>query len=704
MNAFAILAVSLITLGIVRAHAQDASVTITRGRRLTQTSEATLTLPADNTAFFFRAEALGISFFEPIQNAQVLDPNKSSQVLKKSGDDAYRFEQGFTTEAILQKAFPIGRYTFSATLNLIGPVAAHADLDATPFPPVPTLQSFAETQSIDVHQEFTLRWKPFTDIADDDQLSLRVVDPSSGTVVEEADSLEPATTEWTFSADTLPGDKQLAGELIYRRLAIQSEPGLGELLPGTSFSVSETHFTLVTRGSITPTDTTPPSLVSTTPANGSSLDTVFTPILFTFSEPMDRSSGQVVIEATLNNQPVAIDPSMLTQFWSEDARSLICTYNQLGGGWPAGVTLIWRLNPNPNAAPRFQDPAGNPLPTYTGQFLAAGGTDPCTSEAPGAVPGSSFAFFKQVNYRQTSSDAPATDAVLGSQAFGFISLPSSTSVQTIVTLKVPTANPNAFLLKVLTPPAGAPSLRFRIFSETFAARSDLDTAYPAGTYRFELRDSQAQVTNSVPLNVSATGYPPIPHIANYPECQQINPESAFIVRWDPFTGATTNGEFVSLQIVDSDENTVFQAPDPCHQISLKPADSQVQIPTGTLAKGKSYTGILTFTRMTDTGKTLPSIPGSGVVTLGRIVRFSIGTGTLTPPQAPVLQQMRLITEGTLEVTVRCTPGRPLTLDRSVTLGSSALFSTLTSTNPPTDTVTFLVPTVDSTGFLRATHP
>lgn len=702
MNVFAVLAVSVGFLGI--AHAQDTSVWVTRGRRLIQTSDAAPTSPSDTTAYFLRAEALGVNFFEPIQNARFQDPKGATHALEKAGDGGYRFEQGFPTEALRVGAFPAGRYQFNATLNLLGAVAAHVDLDAAAFPPAPTLTSFAETQSVDVTTDFTLRWQPFTGIAEEDQLAMRILDPNTGDVVVEEEFIDPTTTEWTLSADSLPGDKQLAAQLIYRRIVAHSVPDPGEFLPGTSVGVSETHFTLVTHGGSTPIDTTPPSLVSTTPANGSTLEFGTTPLLFTFSEPMDQSKGTVVIEATLNNQPVALDAAKLSHIWSEDGRFLVCAYNQLGGGWPAGVTLLWRLNFNATGNQRFQDLAGNPLPSQGGQFLAAGGTDPCSSEAPGSTPGSAFGFFKQVNYRQSSSNTTITDPILGAQAFGFISLPSSTPVQTIVTLKVPTSNPFAFLLKPLTPPNGSPSLRFRVFSESFPALGELDTAYPAGTYQFELRNAQAQTTNSTPLIVLATGYPPLPRIANFAECQQINPDKPFVVKWDPFTGATTNAEFVSLQIVDDQESPVFQAPAPCRELVLNPAADQVEIPAGTLTKGKSYTGLLSFTHMSDSGKVIPSIPGSGVVGLGRIVRFPIGTGALTPPQAPVITQIQLANNDALEIRVQCTPGRLLALQKSAVLDNPNSFSTVLSTNPPTGTVTLVVQPTEGVGFFRAVHP
>ena len=107
-------------------------------------------------------------------------------------------------------------------------------------------------------------------------------------------------------------------------------------------------------------DATPPSLLSSSPANGGSGVAVNSSVLFTFSEPMQ--SG------------VSITWNVANTFfytWSADQRMLVCNNNTL----PAGTTISWILNPSA-AGQNFRDLAGNALPSnVSGSFTTAGNTN-----------------------------------------------------------------------------------------------------------------------------------------------------------------------------------------------------------------------------------------------------------------------------------------------------------------------------------------
>lgn len=692
--------------GFSHLNAQDPSIEIIRGRRFVQSSAATASPAAGDQAFYFLAQAVGFGLFEPISNAQVTGPIGSAHPLSRNASADYQFQQNFASSADRDAAFPNGRYGFSATLNLIGATKAHAILAATTVPGTPHFSNFDAAQQVDADSDFTLQWDAFTGAGDDDRISVQILDPVSGSVVQEFTDLTWDNQDVTITGGELPKDKTLQARLVFTHKDPPALPDAGELLSARSSAASETTITLKTSGTSTgPTDTTPPQLVSTIPAVGGTMNTALDSVLFQFSEPMNPATSSIGWKALLNGQVITLASGAFQTFWADSNKQLIVIYNAAGGGWPAGASVSWTLNLLPGAAGNFRDAAGNELAPSIGGFQTAGGVDPCTSPSnPGELPGAAFFLSKQINYLQTSVDDPTLDPTLGAIAFGFMDLPGTALGTGVVTIKVPTANPHAFKLKVLAPIFEIADMSRRFYKETFASRSDLDDAYPTGSYLVELRDQSVTVTNSVALEVSATGYPPIPHFSSFAATQAVDATHETTLGWDPFAGATTNTEFISLNVYAPDGTLVFRAPDPCHGQTLAPDAAGTVIPANTLTNGVSYTAELSFSHLTDHDKMMPGVPGSGLASLTRITRVAVNTGT-AQASAPTLNRIAFSASTGLVFEIAFTPGQPVIIESTPLLGGT--FQTLLTTNPPVSPATITLPisaSSASSAFFRIRTP
>ena len=698
----------LLVGGIPRLQAQDPAIEIIRGRRSVQTTSAAPSPAAGDQAFYFLAQAVAFGLFEPISNAQVTGPVGGAHPLSRNASGDYRFQQNFAAASDRDTAFPAGRYDFSAMLSLLGATRAHTSLAATAIPAAPHVSNFADAQQVDAASDFTLRWDAFAGAAEDDRILLQIIDPTSGTVVQEAADLTGDTHDWTFSGGELPQGQTLQVRLVFTHKDPLTLPDAGEILTGRSCAASETTLTLKTTGTSTgPADTTPPQLLSTIPTTGATMSNALDSVLFQFSEPMNPIPPTIGWKALLNGQVIPLASGAFQTFWADSNKQLIVIYNAAGGGWPAGATVSWTLNLLPGSAGNFRDAAGNELPPSLGGFQTAGGVDPCSSPSnPGELPGSAFFLSKQLNYLQSAIDDPTLDPVLGAVAFGFMDLPGTGLGTGVVTFKVPTANPHAFKLKVLEPIFGITDNSRRFYKESFASRADLDDAYPTGSYLLELRDQTVTTTNSVALQVNATGYPPIPHFSSFPATQAVDATHDATLAWDPFAGATTNAEFISLNVYTPDGTLVYRAPDPCSGRTLAPDAGQTVIPANTLTNGVSYTAELSFSHLTDRDKEMAGVPGSGFASLTRITRLVLKTGSGQPGgPAPMVNRISVNATSGLVFEIAFTPGQPVVIESTPSLGGA--FQTLLTTNPPASPVTITLPIPASSGssaFFRLRTP
>ncbi|MGC4065709.1 MAG: Ig-like domain-containing protein [Polyangiaceae bacterium] len=119
-----------------------------------------------------------------------------------------------------------------------------------------------------------------------------------------------------------------------------------------------------TSGSTTPSDTTPPTVVSLTPANGSTGVTSSSKIVISFSEPMDTSAAGNAVSVS------SISASDLTLSWSSDKKVLTVTpKNGLAYATGANLAATAAQSYTVKIGTEARDAAGNGLvATYNSAF------------------------------------------------------------------------------------------------------------------------------------------------------------------------------------------------------------------------------------------------------------------------------------------------------------------------------------------------
>lgn len=126
----------------------------------------------------------------------------------------------------------------------------------------------------------------------------------------------------------------------------------------------------------------------------------------------------------------------------------------------------------------------------------------------------------------------------------------------------------------------------------FPDQTSLDIAFPNGAYMFDIVTAEG-MDESVLLQLEGDSYPTAPHLTNYNEAQQIDPEEVFWFEWDAFVEAK-EADYISLEVEDQGYGqTVFTS-------GQLPADATtLEVPGGTLEFGGVYLVRITFHHRTD---------------------------------------------------------------------------------------------------------
>lgn len=286
-------------------------------------------------------------------------PDLSTKALTSINGDSPSIESEFTTQALLDSIYPPGNYTLTLNTAHNGTQTAALSLSASSFPNPPMVLGFAALQAVNPDAPLTVSWNPFTGgtVNDFVEFSIRSDsdnDPFSTGGPGDSDSLNGTATSVTIPAHTLQPGRTYSVRLLFARLTASN----ATFAYGFSGFYAETEAMLKTTGV---SDTTPPSLTGSNPANGASNVSVNSSIAFTFSEPMQP--GYSINWS--GNAPA----SNFTYAWSVDKRTLTCTYNTT---LPAASEINWVLNPA-QSSPNFRDLAGNPLASdIAGHFFTGG--------------------------------------------------------------------------------------------------------------------------------------------------------------------------------------------------------------------------------------------------------------------------------------------------------------------------------------------
>jgi len=420
-----------------------------------------------------------------------------------------------------------------------------------------------------------------------------------------------------------------------------------------------------------------PVLQSVSPARGATQVPVTSQVVFTFNSPMSGMPPTEFLPFFKSylqwSSPLAV--AQFTYAWNAELTSLTCTST---GTLPGNTLITWTLNPADATLP-LADENGLPLPLTTGSFTTGTGTTPCDPDGIPDTFGTCY-LTKSLSYEQTSAGVPTLSANVPPQALALVSSPATNPV-TAATLRMPNST-----IKTLTPLFGR-----HFLTEEFATQSALDTAYPAGAYQMSLTRPTPPSPTLVPMTMpAASGYPPIPQLANYVAAQSINATQAFTLQWSAFTGVVSQDQ-ISLTIQDAQDQTILSAPDLCIPLPLPNTATSFVLPAGLLQANSTYSGQLVFSKPFYYSTNNPAAFATAG-TLMRSTTFLLKTLGSTANQRPVFNPASLrLSGGKFQFTLtNLVVGQTYVVEYSTTLLANS-WQLLLTTNPPTTSVTYTDP-------------
>jgi hypothetical protein len=378
---------------------------------------------------------------------------------------------------------------------------------------------------------------------------------------------------WTVTGGALPAGLSLS--LDGRLTGTPTATGTFNFTVDVN-NVANQAFALTIHPAGGPSDTTPPTLVQTTPQNFQNGIQTHSGIAFTFSEPMQPNQS-ITWSGNVN-------PANFRYDWATNGLTLFCTYNGL---LPTSSTITWTLNPTGQGG-NFRDVAGNPLPAdITGRFSTV------ATNATGVPDVLQLLVYKIANYVQTN--AAAADVV-----------PLSTNTHTygvsirlsghITVTNIPSDINNTIFAEV--PFDGSEGDSYQFESQQFTSQAQMDAIYPNGNHSFSLRTVH-QGTNNVTVPLTGNLYPAAPVINNFAAAQSVNSSNSFVLGWNPFTNGTAN-DFILVEINERLGTNgfldIFRTPNIGEPGVLDGTATSVSIPASTFAAGSTYDVSITFVK------------------------------------------------------------------------------------------------------------
>jgi hypothetical protein len=606
-----------------------------KGRNYFQASAAppTASLEESHFAFFFAQGAA--------QDDIVLataTPHGSTvpmfMVASELDPERVEAESFYNTEAALNAAVPNEPVTFSIFDSTFQDYTASLTLAGDGYPAPTGLSNFAAAQQIDARAAFSLHWTSPVGLTADDFIVLQLENSEGPLWASQFPGLPGAlagtATSFSIPASLLIG-QDLSLNLTFVNVTQQDTTSISGAT-GLSGYVSSIDIPLKLASGGTGGDTTPPRLLSSTPASPATGVPTSTSLTLHFSEAMQ--AGQQVNWFNVPNTDA------ITYSWSQDGETLTCS---LPGGFPANASIIWALDPD-----SFKDLAGNSLTgaALGGVFATAGsgGSNPCE----GGLNERTNLFFvsKEISYQQTSASAPVEhgDPVA---SFGTFFTPAAGTPVTAASVQLPGGE-----VKNLTSLFGNYFLSAEATSE-----AALIAAYPVGSYTGTLTAG----SNTGSVTLPAVAAPPVPQVANYAAAQAVDPTAAFTLQWGAFTGAAGNDR-LQLTVADDTGKTVFQAPDECAQppVVLASSATAVTLPANLLAAGKTYQAELRFMKLGDF--VTQSVPAfQGAASSSKLTRLTLKTtgGVL---DTVLITAYRLPADGRFEVEVKAAASQTVFLE------------------------------------------
>ncbi len=363
----------LALLGTPLLHAVDVSeYGALKGKRYTQNAAGT---PSDEFVFYGLLGYVRMTADAAVTEATVQPPGSMAWPMEANATNPrlLQFDMAFaTTPADLNMLFPNGDYVVAMTTVHDGNKSVALSLTGDSYPNTPRFLNFAALETVDSSAAFALSWSAFTGGGANDVIEVRVVNNDDIQVF--GTTLTGTATSVNIPANTLSPESSYTVTLTFVKVTDRDTTSYaGATGLAGYYKATEASLTTTTGGG--GTDTTPPHLVASYPANGATGVATGFPLAFSFDEAM-AAAQSIAWSANVN-------AANINYSWSDDT-TLTCNYT---GGWPAGATISWTLNPT-GQPQNFKDVAGNPLAanTYTGSFTTAGNTNtngPCGGENDG---------------------------------------------------------------------------------------------------------------------------------------------------------------------------------------------------------------------------------------------------------------------------------------------------------------------------------
>lgn len=638
----------IITLGLQFCYSADVSmIIVAKGQKFLQTGDTTVVQHPQDPPFLFNA-MVDASSPSSVISATVRSPINNTYSLSRDSEFStdWNYSWGFTTINSLNTTFPDGNYTITLQTSNDGTKNLPVTLTGSVYPNTPRISNYNSARSINSSNNFTLTWDPFTGGTVNDLIMVEIRDEYDQEVfttgISGPSSLDGIATGVTIPANTFSSGKTYYGVLRFVKIT-QINTTSYPIVPIISCYYSETEFTLQTQGN----DTTPPSLVNVMPEYNRTVPTNSS-VVFFFSEPMQP---QYSINWNINVEGI-------TYLWNSNRTVLFCIFKSL----PTNRTVTWTLNPPLSQTP-FRDIAGNELPSnISGSFNTSGAMSPNTKDVIDFLIGKTQ-FFLQTN--NTPVQVPLSPDFPPPYTFIADCMLSGFVTATNATILLPNAT---------TIPLELDGDKFD-YEDGFNTKAELDSKYPGGTYTLTFYTVHNGIRTANLSLPPSDQYPSTPTIANFTEAQSINPSNNFTLRWNTFTGGTTN-DFISLEIETQNGNEVFHSPHWLEPNRLRGTDTSVLIPANTLSPGKVYNCNLIFAKITSTNVTsYPDV--TGAVFFAKITLFNIKTiGTPLPPRLFALKE-----GNNMRITLNADPDYRYVLESSLDLKPGSwvsLGATLTS--------------------------
>ena len=309
----------LLTNNVVFSNADVESFLVVKGQMFTQ-SLSSVTL--ESTGWVFHAEVKGF-VSNSIVSDTLTDAGLAPQPLTNS-DPSTRtltFDNAFTSQGLLDAAYPNGSYTQNITTLNSGAFVAAVGVTNNTYPTTPQISNLAAAQTIGSTTNFTLTWNTFTGGGTLDFISVDITDTNGNDAFVTPDFDQTNAINGTVTSVVIPGGTLLSsytydGVLLFAKRVtantndIPGALGIGTYVKETEFSI-KTLATTVCVFAISPTNTAfssagGPSNITVTAQNGCAWTATTNSAFISITAGSSGSgTGTVTYSVTANTNTVA---------------------------------------------------------------------------------------------------------------------------------------------------------------------------------------------------------------------------------------------------------------------------------------------------------------------------------------------------------------------------------------------------------------